>query len=420
MTAIGAVLPFWILALALVAAATAAVCLPLLRRPAPGQGSDDETGRLAVYRDSLRELEAEHAEGLLTAEQLSLATRELELRLAAERGLPEPVMVRVHGDRRRTVALLAVLIPAAAITGYLWVGSPDVLVKTVLAEAAEQHAEKDIDDLIRTQTAHLAENPDDALAWVALGMTYSGLDRWQDAEEAFAKAYALQPEEAFIVSGYAEALAVNAGRDLSGRPMELVREALLLSSQDEKALELAAIHAFQEEEYGKAAYYFRQQLKGLPPDSPYAADIQAAMREAKRRSEEAAFGDPLDRRPPADAQHGEALATISGIVELSPELADRVQGEAAVLLFARPVSGGGTQVAALRSTVDHLPIPFTLDDSLAILPDNSLSMHDNVTLTARISQAGGGEPMPGDLEGQIRSVAVGSQGVKLVIDTVRP
>jgi cytochrome c-type biogenesis protein CcmH len=315
--------------------------------------------------------------------------------------------------------ILAALIPVLAVVTYLLTGSPGTMVEQAVAEEQAKHTEQDIEALIAKQKEHVAQNPEDAGGWASLGVIYSGLDRWKEAEEAFAKAYALQPKEALVVSAYAEALAINAGRDLTGRPMQLVREALELAPQDPKALELAAINAFQQQEYAKATYYFRQLLKVVPEDSSYAADIDAAMREAKRLAEEAAYGPPLDSRPPGDDLHSPARGTITGTVELAPALASKVNGSEAVFLFARPVSGPGTPVAGLRTTVAQLPAQFTLDDSLAPLPDRGISTHETVSLAARVSLAGGVEPMPGDLEGQIRAVTVGSQGVKLVIDTVR-
>ena len=362
MNEIGSTLPFWAIALAMVAAATAFVCVPLFRRKAQGDRP---------------------------------------------------------GKSRRIGIALAILLPAMAVATYLLVGSPDVMVEQAVAEETAKHTERDIEDLITKQKEQIAKNPDDAAGWAALGVIYSGLDRWKEAEEALGKAYALQPKEALIVSAYAEALAINAGRDLAGRPMQLVREALELSAQDPKALELAAINAFQQQEYSKATYYFRQLLKVVPEDSSYAADIEAAMREAKRLAEEAAYGPPLDTRPPGDDVHSPARGTITGTVELAAALASKVTGGEAVFLFARPVSGAGAPVAGLRTTVAQLPAQFTLDDSLAPLPDRGISTHETVSLAARIALSGGAEPMPGDLEGQIRSVTVGSQGVKLVIDTVR-
>jgi len=331
------------------------------------------------------------------------------------------------GSARRHAILLAVLLPAAAVGIYLLVGRPEVSAPATTAAVPESsppekpagHTVAELEALLAQQKAKVAENPDDAAGWAALGLSYTGTQRWPEAEQAYARAYALQPQDAFVVSAYAEAMAVNAGRDLSGQPMKLVREALELNGQDAKALELAGINAFQQKEFSKAHYYFRQLLKTLPEESDYAAEIRGAMLQAKASAEEAAYGAPLDTRAPGDAAHGPTWGTIAGTVELDPALAGKVKGSEALFLFARPVIGDGTPLAGLRTTTDRLPADFRLDDSQAPLPDNPISHHDTVTLTARISFSGSPEPMPGDLEGQIRSVVVGSQRVKLVIDTVR-
>lgn len=332
------------------------------------------------------------------------------------------------GNARRTAALVAVLLPAAAVGVYLLLGMPDASAPTAAsstgtapaeADQPRRQSQEDLEALIAKQRAHVTEKPDDATGWAALGLSYAGTQRWPEAEQAYAKAYALEPKDAFVVSAYAEAVAVNAGRDLAGRPMQLVREALELNDRDAKALELAGINAFQQKEYTKAAYYFRQLLKSLPEDSDYAAEIEAAMRQAKGLAEEGLYGAPVDTRPPGDAAHAPAWSTITGTIELDPALADKVKGGEALFLFARPVIGDGTPLAGLRTTTDRLPADFRLDDSLSPLPDNPISSQDTVTLTARISFSGSPEPMPGDLEGQIRSVTVGSQKVKLLIDKVR-
>jgi tetratricopeptide (TPR) repeat protein len=91
---------------------------------------------------------------------------------------------------------------------------------------------------------------------------------------------------------------------LSGRPLELLREALVIAPQDEKALELMGIYAYQQREYSTAAYYWRQLLKILPPDSPYAKDIETAAQEARTLAHTAAFGE---------------IRTIKGTVRLADE-----------------------------------------------------------------------------------------------------
>jgi cytochrome c-type biogenesis protein CcmH len=67
-----------------------------------------------------------------------------------------------------------------------------------------------------------------------------------------------------------------------------------------------------------------------------------------------------------------------------------------------------------------LPLSFKLDDSLAMIPGNVLSKHRQVVLVARISASGNPIAQPGDLEGRLADVAVGSQDVRLLIDRVLP
>lgn len=66
------------------------------------------------------------------------------------------------------------------------------------------------------------------------------------------------------------------------------------------------------------------------------------------------------------------------------------------------------------------PLQFSLDDSMAMNPANTLSNHREVVVVARISASGNPIAQPGDLEGRVIGVAVGAKDVKLVIDRVLP
>jgi cytochrome c-type biogenesis protein CcmH len=68
----------------------------------------------------------------------------------------------------------------------------------------------------------------------------------------------------------------------------------------------------------------------------------------------------------------------------------------------------------------QFPLSFSLDDSMAMNPTNTLSGHKEVVVLARISASGNPIAQPGDLEGRITGVAVGAKDVKLVIDRVLP
>jgi len=65
------------------------------------------------------------------------------------------------------------------------------------------------------------------------------------ALQAYEKAIKLLPQEASVLSGYAEALAITGNLVLTGKPMDLVRQALQIDPDDMKGLELAGINAFR-------------------------------------------------------------------------------------------------------------------------------------------------------------------------------
>lgn len=75
---------FWIAAALFVVVALAFVLPPLLRRKSATEKSDRRDVNIAVYRDQLKELEADRSNGLLSDEQFQGARLELETRLAED------------------------------------------------------------------------------------------------------------------------------------------------------------------------------------------------------------------------------------------------------------------------------------------------------------------------------------------------
>jgi cytochrome c-type biogenesis protein CcmH len=82
-----------------------------------------------------------------------------------------------------------------------------------------------------------------------LAKSYAAMEQWPKALQAYEKAVGLLLREALVLSGYAEALAITSKLVLTGKPMELVRQALEIDPEDMKALELAGINAFREGDF---------------------------------------------------------------------------------------------------------------------------------------------------------------------------
>ena len=104
---------------------------------------------------------------------------------------------------------------------------------------------------------------------------------------------------------------------------------------------------------------------------------------------------------PQITQPGQAstasAASITGEVRISPDLVSQVSPDDTVFVFARAVSGPRMPLAVVRKQVRDLPFSFTLDDSMAMMPQMKLSNFPQVSVSARISRSGNAMPQAGDL-----------------------
>lgn len=404
---------FWVFTLGLALLALVFVLPPLLRSRSASSLQQRRQVNIEVYRDQLRDLEAEYAQGVVDKDQFDAAKLELERRLAEDALSDEDQPVFNKGGKKLGIAL-GIVIPVLAFGIYFLIGNPWAIREAAVQPmAAGNHG--DFSAMLEKIRKKTEESPNDAEAWLMLAKTHSIMEQWPEANKAYAQAVALQPQNAAALAGYAESLAILNGRVMQGQPTELVNKALAINPKEPKALELAGIGAFQENNFAQAAYFWKQLLEQLPPNSPYAMDIAIAMKEAKERAE-AAFGKPLDKMLSSDKV---VIQTINGRVEISPKLKDKVPANAAIFLFAKPLDGK-MPVAAIRSEASKLPLEFELNDTMAMNPEMRLSAFKEVTLTARISMTGEAMAKSGDLEGTLTPVKVGAKNIKLVIDTVRP
>lgn len=426
MTSFWTITLFWAIAAALVAIALAFLLPPLLRRPrAEIVKSKQREINIAVYRDQMRELDADLAAGLLSTEQYEAARAELETRLAedalsgadAADDTPQAVPKRI----RLPGYIVAAAVPVAAFGLYFVMGTPLALVAgSPAADAAQAQAGQDVNQMVHEVEERARRSPDDPVAWIMLAKAYVAVERWPDALKAWQNAYRLRPAEPDVLAGYAEALAVSNNRNLAGRPMKLVQQALTHDPRHPKALELAGLGMYQAREFTQAANYLGRLLEVLPPDTPYAADIRLLQQDAQVQAQ----GGPsmFDQPPPqqsANAPSAAAGARITGSLEVAAALRGKVQPGDVVFLFAR-AAGGGAPLAALRADAGHLPLNFELNDSQAMDHNSRLSGHQDVVIIARIAKSGDIKGAPGDLESAPMQVKVGAEGVRLVIDRVRP
>ena len=416
---------FWTIAAAMLLAALAALLPPLL-----GRGRDTRSARadlnVAVHRDRLAEIERQKADGELGGQQADEARHEVEGDLL--RDLSQSSETPSARRAPRWVAgLVALGLPVAAVLVYLQLGAPQVLRgevarATPVPAAHDAPGKPSIDDLVASLARRLQADPNNVQGWVMLGRSYESMERHAEARDAFAAAARLTPGDPEILTRLAEATALANGGDLSGRPEELLREALTIRPKLPDALWLSGLAAAQRLQYAEAIGYW-QTLEGLvaaPEEKAMVAQyIQDARQQAGQEVLTPAASDTTPAQPASAPTAPVAPATptapaaapsapvgvVTVQVSLAPELRERVADGDTVFIFARPAEGPRMPLAIVRKTVADLPTSVRLDDGMAMTPTMKLSSFPRVVIGARVSKSGSAAAQSGDLEGLSEPVA---------------
>lgn len=397
---------FIVSAAVLLLLAVGIVLWPLLKGGS-GTGVAREKANFEIYRDQFAELENDLKSGVLGAEQFDQAKADLERRVLEEAARPAQGATGARRGRAAPIAV-GVLIPLAAVLLYLQFGSLEGLSVT-------PHSAQDVSSLTSEQflemteklAARMQEKPNDAEGWMMLGRAYRALERFQEAADALRKAVALNPGNADLLADLAEALALGNGRTLAGEPTRLLERALKLDPDNDKVLALSGSAAFERKDYNAAIRHWEALLKRPGVSGELAQALSAGIAEARALS----TGKNTAAAKPAPGR-------VSGTVTLDAALRARAAPEDTVFVYARAAQGPRMPLAIVKVQVKDLPYNFSLDDSMAMMPEMKLSAFDEVIVGARVSKSGSAKPTAGDLEGASARISPGAKGVTVAINHV--
>ena len=284
---------FWVICAILIVIALAFVLPPALQRSQETNfKADDERkqANIAVYRDQLSELDADLRNGIVAEEQYAQDRDEIERRLLEDTaGVSSKKTTAAPLNTRSTAYVLGLGIPFIAIVFYLKIGEPNLIENPALVssppastasgpmERSPEQIAANVDKLAK----RLESNPNDAEGWLMLARSYSSMEKFSEAANAYSKATELTPQNADLWAEYAFATAMASGRSLEGKPTELINRALQVDPENAKALQLAGSAAFQAKDYKKAIDYWQRVLKKVPPDSEVGQTITERINEAK-------------------------------------------------------------------------------------------------------------------------------------------
>jgi cytochrome c-type biogenesis protein CcmH len=249
--------------------------------------------------------------------------------------------------------------------------------------------------------AAVARNPKDAASWFGLAQERRVAREFGKANEAYAKALALDPKNADAWADYADSLASDGGRTLTGRPAQAIQRTLALKPDHVKGLWLSASLALEEHRYGDALTQWQRLRSVLPAGSPDLAIIEGNISEARLL----AGGGAPSKAPAAlvaaaaaaPAAAARVAGGIEGSVDVDAALRKQVQAGMTLFIYAKTPDGKGAPLAVIRLPVGQWPVRFRLDDSQAMMPGRTLSGVDTALVEARLSISGNAIAEKGDL-----------------------
>ncbi len=418
------IIGFAAVVLILIALALAMILPPLIRPSAALKQTvarDEIT--LSIFKDQQAELDNDFKNGIITEDQYEQAKIDLERNMLEDlkdlKDLKEgEAAVAARPVPRIVPGIVGMFIPVLAIAFYVTYGAgtngfePEKATPTVTADQHSQSLEGMLEQLL----ARLDANPNDGEGWFMLARTYQFMKRYGDAVKAFEKTVALGGgQDATVLASYADAIAMASNRTVTPKSIALLEKAIQIDPNHVKALWLAGTAAYQDKKYKKALQYWSHLQGVLAPDSEELATITANVAEVKSLlgMTSGAVVPPMamptstSQQPSPTASSPSGGAKVTGIVNLTDDLALKAELDDTLFIFARAAQGPKMPLAILRKQVRDLPVKFTLDDSMAMSAQMKLSSFSRIIVGARISKTGDAMKQPGDLEGYSAVLNVG-------------
>lgn len=408
---------FWLIAALLLLFPLFIILITLLRT------HDEDNTELAdntdLYQQRLSEMKSDIENGLLSGTEAKKVEKEYQLALLDQEEHSQTHQSKSITDSSSTIVaiLLLIIVPVFVIGLYQHLGQPKLIVQSSLLSEfnnAQTKEEKvaSIEKMLSQLEQRLINEPDDVDGWMMLTNSYSTLERYPEALRAVNNLYRLRSDDPTVLIRYADIMAMTNNGIYAGRPTELINETLRLDPENNSALWLAGLAAKQRGDIVGSVYYWQRLIPNLEDKPEAQQQIKEYIQLAKQ---EMAGG--IKQKTNAIKQEHKILVHVS----LSDDLINQANAEDTVFVYAQALSGPPMPIAIIRKKVSNLPLVATLDNSTAMMPNNKLSDHEHVKLTARISKSGNAIPEPGDLIGRLDAVQTNAnETLNLNIDEIIP
>lgn len=355
-------------------------------RSSSARDSIDEA--IAIHKERLQSLDAQHKAGELDEEDYQ------QFREETERALLEDTRKRGEDRQYRPMPWSAAIVTLVLISGASfwlyqdWGASDAVQVRRSFIElaSAEQPTEALLKETLNGYRELLEDHPDDLEGWFRLANMQLELGQYADAQPSLERVLTLlrdgqrnAEDEAMVLAYLGQSLWAQQQNEAA---LERFEQALEFNAQNTLALGFAGRLSFELGNYRNSIDYWTK-LKRL-------AGAQADTR---------VIDEFISRSQAALAEQGIDYEVASGpevsLQVVLPSAWEGLPESAALFVYARP-PGGRMPLAVKRLPVTAQENTVVLTDADAMGGMGGLSGQGEVELTARVSFQGTAERTPGD------------------------
>ena len=444
---------FLIVALLMLFVALAFIFVPLLRERVSADPVSDAGSNVAIYKSQRRELDEELARGAISEIEHGAALAELSARVVDEvpaSSIEANTLPAASARPWWLVAIIAVAMPMATLILYGTLGTPRAIEMAGMpgasaavpsarpeATAGEEPpmSDKQILAMVESLKLKMQQSPNDPSGWILLARSQNALGRFVEASAAFERAVALKPNDAQLLADFADASVMTQQGRFEGKPHALIMQALKLEPTNMKALALAGTAELRMGNRAASLAYWEKLKSLLQKDSADYREVESIIAEVKTTK----LDTPRPIAPPPAVAAAPSMpagkagadsmaksgtgARVTGKVAIAPEITSKLAAGDTLFVFARAKEGPRMPLAVMRVTAPSasgFPLPFELNDAMAMAPGMNLSKFPEVVIEARISKSGNAQLQPGDLAGMTPVVKTGATGVLVMIGKVAP
>ncbi|MBL4851173.1 MAG: c-type cytochrome biogenesis protein CcmI [Gammaproteobacteria bacterium] len=394
------------------------ILLPPLLRVRGKEDISRQGLNVTVYRDQLQELDNDLVNGLINQTEFEQAKQEIEAGLLQDVAVPDDQRKSV-ANSSTTALVIALFLPLFAGFLYFELGAPKSLSddEEISASSLQFQTQDQLKEIVQDLRKAVTDTPDDGETWTVLARAHLMLGEFPQAVGAFKEAEKFTTPDAQFFADLSDATAMARGGNMQGEPVSLLRKAIELDPNNEKALWLFGTAAFEAGDLEAALVPWRRLLGLMPSDTESATTMFDNIKQVETMLANVKANTDKARLSPGQGR-------VTGTITIADELKAELTADAVIFIFAVAAEGAAKEakvpLAAMRATLAELPLTFALDDSMAMIPAMRLSTVSDVVLTARVSKSGDAIAASGDLQGTLEGVKVGSSGNQLVINTRVP